>query len=439
MSDSDPRRTRLLLPLATGIVAVLVTAPARADGPSGVASFGYLHSFVSEPQSSAGNGVEGTFVYYERTMPDHMLGLGGFVRVQNMTPAHLAFDIGPQMNVGPVGVELGYGYRGPYEDRSGMHGVHVGPFLSVGLASLGAHWVLPIAPSGAGEEQGTEFAVTLAFKFFYPVFGELYDMRFGSGLPLGEGPEPRVAPEQPRSDWLADSARGGVQPSTSALPASLREWLAERWLADALDEHAAVAAFTRLSLALLGVGAPLGLVEAAQRAALDEVRHAELCFALAQAYSDRPLGPGGLPGALSPIALRSLEQIALASLRDGCLGEGSAAALADHAARHASDPRVRAAFSEIAGDESQHAELAWRIIDWCLSQGGLSVVVALSEARERLPQLLDMVPVPWPSSLDEAGAQGRFGPVAQMQIFLRIRQQVRERLASVLGQWALGA
>jgi hypothetical protein len=218
----------------------------------------------------------------------------------------------------------------------------------------------------------------------------------------------------------------------SALNPPLRDWLAERWLADALNEHAAVAAFTRLSLALLGAGAPLVLVEAAQRAALDEIRHAELCFALARAYSASAVGPAGLPAALSPIALLSPEQLAVASLRDGCLGEGFAAALADHASRQASDPRIRAALSEIARDESLHAELGWRIIDWCLAQGGVAVFIALSEARERLPQLLEVVPVPPSASLREAAAEGRCGPVEQMQIFLGIRQRVRERLASKL-------
>jgi hypothetical protein len=213
--------------------------------------------------------------------------------------------------------------------------------------------------------------------------------------------------------------------------ASLRGWLGERWLADALDEHAAVAAFARLSLALLGAGAPSFLVEAAQRASLEEIRHAELCFALARSYSNTPIGPDLLPGALSPIELSSLEQIAVASFRDGCLGEGFAAALAGHACERAIYPEVRRVLAEVARDESNHAELAWLIIAWCLSQGGVAVLVALAEACARLPRLLDVVPVP--SSLDQAADHGRFGPVAQMQIFLDVRRRVRERLAIMLG------
>lgn len=433
MSDFYLRRRRRLLPVASGIIAVLGAAPARADEPSGVATFGYIHSFVFEPQSSAGNGVEGTFVYYEENLPDSLLGLGGFVRVQNLTPAHLAFDVGPQANVGPIGVELGYGYRGAFDGFSAMHGVHVGPFLSVGMFALGAHAVLPVAKGGAGRKQDTEVAVTLAFKLFVPVFGQLYDMRFGHGLPLREASEARVASQRAGSEWLARIATANVQESTTGLPGSVREWLAERWVADALDEHAAIAAFARLSLALLGVGAPPSLIEATQRASLDEIRHAQLCFALARSYSNLPLGPDVLPAALAPIELRSLEQIAVACLRDGCLGEGFAAALADHASERARESEVRAAHAEIARDESRHAELAWQIVDWCLRQGGVSVLVALTEARERLPRLLEVAPVPAPLSLEEAGDHGRFGPVEQMQSFLRVRQTVHERLTALLG------
>ena len=428
MMSDFAARTKPLLPIATGIVAVLAATPARADDPSGVVSFGYLHSFVFEPQTSAGNGVEATFVYYDENMPDNMLGWGGFVQLQNMTPTHLAFDIGPQANLGPLGFELGYAYRGAYEGYAGMHGVRFGPFLSVGLLSLGVHAAVPVGASGAGQAQDAEIAATVALKLFFPVFGELYDMRFGHGLPLREGAEARVASARASSEWLVRT-EATTDPTLSD---SLREWLAERWLADALDEHAAVAAFARLSLALLGVGAPASLVEAAQRASLDEIRHAERCFGLARSYSNTQTGPDRLPGALSPIELRSLEQIAVASLRDGCLGEGFGAALAAQACEHTIDPELRAVHAEIARDESAHAELAWQIVEWCIGQGGVSVLGALAEADARLPRLFECVAVPSTVSLDEARDYGRFGPVEQAQIFLRVRQRVRARLAEVL-------
>ena len=59
-------------------------------------------------------------------------------------------------------------------------------------------------------------------------------------------------------------------------------------------EHASIAAFARFSLELLAFGAPPDLVEQAQAAMADETRHAKLCFALAGAYAERPIGPGAL-------------------------------------------------------------------------------------------------------------------------------------------------
>jgi hypothetical protein len=61
------------------------------------------------------------------------------------------------------------------------------------------------------------------------------------------------------------------------------------------------------------------------------------------------------------------------------------------------------------------------------------VLSALAEAEGRLPRLFECVPVPSTVSLDEARDHGRFGPVEQAQIFFRVRQQVRKRLAEELG------
>jgi hypothetical protein len=63
----------------------------------------------------------------------------------------------------------------------------------------------------------------------------------------------------------------------------------------ALLEHASVASFARFSLQLMAAGAPASLVEAAHRAALDEIEHARLTFRLASRYEGRALGPGPLP------------------------------------------------------------------------------------------------------------------------------------------------
>jgi hypothetical protein len=141
-----------------------------------------------------------------------------------------------------------------------------------------------------------------------------------------------------------------------------------------------------------------------------------------------PLGPDRLPAALSPLGLLSLEQIAVASLRDGCLGEGFAAALAGHACGRASDPEVRAVHAEIARDESEHAELAWRIVERRLKgwRSGSGRAPRSARATAAAPGCGARSGF----RLARPGRRPRrFGAVEQMQVFLRVRHQVAERLA----------
>jgi hypothetical protein len=76
-----------------------------------------------------------------------------------------------------------------------------------------------------------------------------------------------------------------------------RSALAARWRENGRTEHASVAAFARLTLDLMALGAPAALLAAAQRDAADEVRHTELCFSLARAIDGRDggssMGAGG--------------------------------------------------------------------------------------------------------------------------------------------------
>ena len=143
--------------------------------------------------------------------------------------------------------------------------------------------------------------------------------------------------------------------------------LAEAWLAEALLEHASVAAFARLSLQLLSLGAPVELIRDSQRASLDELEHAETCFAMASRYSGTKHLPGPLPvqGALDDLSLASLIEC---NLREGCIGETLAAESMRLRAEQATEPELEAALLRIAEDETRHAELAFRILAWCREQ-----------------------------------------------------------------------
>jgi hypothetical protein len=180
------------------------------------------------------------------------------------------------------------------------------------------------------------------------------------------------------------SAAGGWQvplrPRVDDLSRSDREALASAWLRDALLEHASVASFSRFALELIAVGAPARLLEAAHQAALDEVRHARLRFALASAYAGEDLEPGPLPlgGALEIAS--DLATVAARAVAEGCIGETVAALTAAEQHAVATDPSVRDVLAGIAEDEARHAELAWSFVAWAIRTGGRNVHDAVARA-----------------------------------------------------------
>lgn len=200
-----------------------------------------------------------------------------------------------------------------------------------------------------------------------------------SGRPLLAGDEALAAPVTPGDTWLgehiSEDMLGAPDPEASRL-------LAEAWLADAQMEHASVAAFARATLELMAVGAPPELLAGCAEAGRDEVRHAELCFALAAAYGGVAMAPGPLP----PLAPRAGGLVALAcdTFREGCVGETIAALTALRAGRGCRAPAAADALRQIADDETRHAELAWATVAWAVDVGGPEVAAAVRELAARL-------------------------------------------------------
>jgi hypothetical protein len=178
----------------------------------------------------------------------------------------------------------------------------------------------------------------------------------------GEDARAVVAPVVARDDWRD----AGVVVARDACA----------WLADAALEHASIASFARFALDLLAHGAPLDLVEDAHRAALDEIEHARIAFALGGSAA----GPGALD--VAPRAPMDLASLARATFEDGCMGETIAAMEARARAADEDDPRVRASLARIAADEERHAELAWRALAWMLRVGGARVREAIRDASQ---------------------------------------------------------
>jgi hypothetical protein len=158
-----------------------------------------------------------------------------------------------------------------------------------------------------------------------------------------------------------------------------RAALADAWAEDGLFEHASVASFARFVLQLLAVGAPPEHVAAAQRAMAEELSHARVCFGLASAYAERPLGPDRLDvtGGLDdddPIAM------AVSVAREGCIAETISALQIQVAAQRATEPTVRTRLEEIAEQELRHAELAWMHLRWVLERATPRLREAVAQA-----------------------------------------------------------
>ncbi|WP_437678937.1 hypothetical protein [Sorangium sp. So ce131] len=226
------------------------------------------------------------------------------------------------------------------------------------------------------------------------------------GRPLLIRGEPRLAPlDRAGSAWSTTAWRrfelALADADLRALAPAERRELGRRWAERGRNEHASVASFGRFALGLMAVGAPPELLEAAHRAAVDEVRHARIALSIASAYAGEPVGVGPLPlsGALEGIdgagGIDPLEALTLATVVEGCVGETLSAVEAEVAAQAAEAPAVRMALQAIARDETRHAELAWAFVRWAIAASG--------------PALREHVAAAFARALTEAGAAAASG------------------------------
>jgi len=179
-----------------------------------------------------------------------------------------------------------------------------------------------------------------------------------------------------------------------SVPRELRAPLAQRWRENGRTEHASVAAFARLTLDLVALGAPADLIEAANRDSMDEIRHADLCFSIARALDGRCESPGPFPaaqhaGGLPGPGSLALATLAVSSLVDGALHEGLSARVIARLARRCEEPRIRDALLELAADEGRHSAHGWDVVEWCLAEGGAPVAHALRGALRTIPERID--------------------------------------------------
>lgn len=231
-----------------------------------------------------------------------------------------------------------------------------------------------------------------------------------SGRPFVVSGEHRVAALRRSDEWMS-SFDGAAEELDSITARSL----ATAWLDDAQLEHASIASFARLTLELLAHGAPPSLVTASQEASLDEIRHAEACFALGSRFAGASFGPGPLDLGGAELE-RDLVRLAVATFEEGCVGETVAALAAGEACHLASDPSVVQVLAGIAADEARHAELGWRIVAWAIERGGDAVARAVRRSFEQLVARLGTVEAPELDDAIDRAALRRFGRLTPAEL-----------------------
>ncbi len=235
---------------------------------------------------------------------------------------------------------------------------------------------------------------------------------------------------------LERSGAWGGLPLQPSVPPELRSALARAWRENGRNEHASVAAFAQLTLDLVALGAPPGLLASAQADARDEVRHAELCFSLARALDGEQAGPAPFPEArpvraLPPGRALALSRLAVESLVDGALLEGFSARLIAALVPRCEDAATAALLRELAADEGRHSRHGWDVVEWCLAEGGAPVARALHGALSALPERAK-------SALPEAARGGgweRFGVAGERleaQAYEDSRRYVAGRVVAML-------
>ena len=145
----------------------------------------------------------------------------------------------------------------------------------------------------------------------------------------------------------------------------LNQQIGNRWLQYAEAEHASIASFARHTLQLMSIGAPSYLLMASQKASLDEIKHAKICYGFAGAFLGVDFEPGPLDvdGSLEKLNPR---EIIRSVIQDGCIEETLSAIEAKFSSYKSSNPTIKKSWIEIASDETNHAQFAWNTIRWFL-------------------------------------------------------------------------
>jgi hypothetical protein len=209
------------------------------------------------------------------------------------------------------------------------------------------------------------------------------------------------------------------------LDPDVRRRLGEVWTERVQSELGAGSGFAILVTELFELGADPAVLRLATKATYDEVRHAELCRLLAEAYLGRPvIGPKPKrvsmpehPGA-SETLRKHLHVVGLC-----CINETLAAGFVEACMEESEAPLVRTIQREHLEDEVQHARVGWAHLG--------SAAVDAQTKREIglfLPRILGANLALWRSRLDTLPEEGvpAHGYPSRSRLLRSIDETVRD-------------
>jgi hypothetical protein len=119
-------------------------------------------------------------------------------------------------------------------------------------------------------------------------------------------------------------------------------------------------------------------VAAANQAALEEIEHAKICFAIAARLGEADVGPA--PLSLDGMVISTdLASVAFEAAAQSCVGE-TVAGLALARASELCAPDLAPLLAKMAEDELGHAAFGWKLIAWACEAGGARVRERVREA-----------------------------------------------------------
>ena len=165
-----------------------------------------------------------------------------------------------------------------------------------------------------------------------------------------------------------------------------RARLAATWLRRSEAEYLAVSTFSVLAIDLTAAMAPADVLSLCLRAAIDEVRHAEMCLRMAQIYSGQEHLPKPAMSSLPDDPSRpKLHQALANTMLVSCVSETYATTVLTATRDLTTDPTAQAVLTSIYSDEVMHARLGWSYMRYAIDRGGQGVIDA---AAQMLPRAL---------------------------------------------------